>query len=75
MGTLHRIGKYRLLVLGREHGVVHFHVVGPEGNFAMDAQTLEVLAGNPPSDVLRKVRDWATANRQAILDAWKEMNG
>ncbi len=41
----------------------------------MDAQTLEVLAGNPPSDVLRKVRDWATANRQAILDAWKEMNG
>jgi hypothetical protein len=75
MGTLHRIGKYRLLVLGREHGVVHFHVAGPDCSFAMDAQTLEVLAGNPPMDVLRKVREWAAANRQAIVDAWKEMNG
>jgi len=74
MGTLKRFGKNRLVVYGWEHGRVHFHVSGPNFDCALDLETLTVLAGHAPPEVLRQARDWARINRQAIKAAWEELN-
>ncbi|MEF3698099.1 DUF4160 domain-containing protein [Desulfolutivibrio sp.] len=75
MGTLIRFGKVRVAVFAWEHGRIHVHVIGPDFRCALDAETLEVLAGSAPRDVLREVRAWAAENFDRIAAAWEELNG
>jgi hypothetical protein len=74
MGTIKRFGKVRLAVFGGEHGRAHFHLAGPGFQCSLDMETLEVLAGDAPAAVLRRVREWAKANREIIAAAWEEWN-
>lgn len=66
MPTIGEFEGIRVMMFHRDHLPPHFHVEygGDEAEIAI--ATLEVLAGQLPNAVLRKVREWA-ATRQAEL--------
>ncbi len=74
MTRLHHNRNWKIEVFGREHGVPHFHLRWPGGRASIDIETLAVIIGNPPSDVLVEARAWATANREVIRREWRKLN-
>ncbi len=60
---------------GREHGVPHFHVEGPDFRCSIAIATLEVIVGTAPAGVLRAARTWARNNGNALAAKWSELNG
>ena len=75
MATVYRGPGWRLAVYGREYGVPHFHVEGPGYRCSLTIATGEAIIGAAPPEVLKAARDWARANRAALLAKWKELNG
>jgi len=74
MGTLHRFGKVKIAVYPGDHGMPHAHVIGPGFKCSLDLESLEILAGSISTKSLRTAREWIADNRDAVLEAWKELN-
>ena len=60
--------------MGREHGVPHCHLRWPDGRASLNIDTLEVIIGNPPADILSEARAWAKENRERIWTEWQKLN-
>ncbi len=65
MTTLERRRNWKISVFGREHGVPHVHVGGPDF-----AATVEIATGA----VLVEAREWLTGNRETAQAQWKALN-
>lgn len=74
MTRLHHNRNWKIEVFGREHGIPHFHLRWPDGRAFIDMETLEVIIGNPPADILAEARRWATENRDLIRVEWRKLN-
>ena len=74
MVTLHRYRNWKLEVFGREHGIPHVHVSGPEFDATVSIATGEVLAGTLPAATLRDVQDWLATNSNAAMQLWHQRN-
>jgi hypothetical protein len=75
MVTAHRGDGWKIAVYGREHGIPHFHIEGPEFRCSIAIATGEVIIGAAPRDVLREARAWARQNGAALERLWRELNG
>ena len=54
MVTLHRSRNWKIEVFGREHGVAHLHVSGPDFRATVNIETGETIAGSLPIPGCRK---------------------
>ncbi|MEF3695844.1 DUF4160 domain-containing protein [Desulfolutivibrio sp.] len=75
MGTIHRLGRVRIVVYAGDHAPPHFHIQGPGFAVAVDLETLGILASSPQTRDHEEALRWAAANRNAIRDAWNRLNG
>lgn len=75
MVTLARGPNWKIAVYAREHGIPHFHVVGPDFRASVGIESLELIIGTVPASVLREARQWTSANRALLLATWQELNG
>lgn len=75
MVTVHRGSGWKIAVYGREHGVAHFHVEGPEFRCSVAIEGLDVIVGSAPAGVLGDAIAWARPNRAALMAMWRELNG
>jgi hypothetical protein len=62
-------GKWKIAVYGRDHGVPHFHVVGPDFDCAVSIAELRPIVGRAPRTILAAALAWAAqpAHRAALL--------
>jgi hypothetical protein len=78
MVTLHRPknANWKVAVYGAEgaHAVEHYHVEGPGFRCSVDIVTSELIIGDAPKKVLAEAREWAEANRDLLLEKYKELN-
>jgi len=74
MTTLERRHNWKISVFGREHGVPHVHVNGPDFAATVEIATGAVLAGSVPTAVLAEAREWLSGNREAAQTQWKVLN-
>ncbi|MGZ8362843.1 MAG: DUF4160 domain-containing protein [Caulobacteraceae bacterium] len=75
MVTLHRAAAWKIAVYGREHGVPHFHVEGPDFRCSISIETFELIVGRAPPAVLREGIAWARRNQAPLRRTWRELNG
>ena len=74
MVTLHRSRNWKIAVFGREHGIAHLHVSGPDFRATVNIETGEIIAGSLSVAVLKQARQWLDVNRDLALKLWKERN-
>ena len=74
MATLERRRNWKISVYGREHGVPHIHVTGPDFRGTLEIATGDLLTGQVPAAVLSEARDWLGANRDACVTQWNAYN-
>jgi hypothetical protein len=75
MATLHRSGAWKIAVYGREHGVPHFHLEGPDFRCSVTIASREPIVGSAPRAALAAARAWAKAHEAELLAKWAELNG
>ncbi len=73
MGTLLKIGPFRIEIRTREHGVPHFHIVGPSGQASVAIKDFKVLAvkGIHAKDI-RRICHFLEDHRQMMMEVWNE---
>ena len=74
MTTLHRSRNWKIEVFGREHGIPHVHVTGPDFRATVSIASGEIIAGRLPSPTLKEVRRWLDHNTGLVMNVWKERN-
>ncbi|HEX3675495.1 MAG TPA: DUF4160 domain-containing protein [Rhizomicrobium sp.] len=74
MVTVYRGAGWKIAVYGREHGIPHFHIEGPDFRCSVGIATGEVIIGDAPSSVLKAAMEWAGKNRKLLLAKWQELN-
>ncbi len=75
MVTVYRAAHGKIAVYGREHGVPHFPIEGPTFRCSVAIAGLEVIVGTVPALVLDEALMWEGANRDLLMQTWKELNG
>jgi hypothetical protein len=75
MVTLYRASGWKIAVYGREHGVAHFHIEGPDFRCSVGIATLDVIIGTVPPDILKAALYWARRNKPVLMAKWQELNG
>lgn len=75
MVTMHRGSRWKIAVYGREHGVPHFHVEGPDFRCSVAISSFDVIVGTAPVAVLHEASSWAQANQALLMQTWQELNG
>ena len=76
MPSLARLDKLILAMNGkpREHAPPHFHVSGPDVNFTVRLDNLQVLAGKYDRKAFAVAVGWAEENMGMLLAKWSELN-
>jgi hypothetical protein len=74
MVTVYRQPGWKIAVYGREHGIPHFHIEGPDFRCAVSIEALDVIVGTVPTVVMKDACRWAKENRSALLAKWRELN-
>jgi hypothetical protein len=74
MVTFYRGRKWKIAVYGREHGIPHFHLEGPEFRCSVSIASGDVIIGSAPPQVLAAARAWARKNRAGLMRGWRELN-
>jgi len=46
----------------------------PDGRASINIETLEIIIGNPPADILAEARRWAKENIELIWEEWHKLN-
>jgi len=75
MVTVSRGNGWKIAVYGRDHGIPHFHIEGPDFRCSVAIETGDVIIGIAPADILRSAKKWASENRAALMAKWQELNG
>ena len=58
----------------REHAPPHFHVSGPDVDFTVRLDNLEVLAGKYDRRAYAAAVAWAEVNSERLWAKWSELN-
>jgi Domain of unknown function (DUF4160) len=74
MVTLTRGPNWKIAVYGREHGVPHFHIEGPDFRCSIGIASFEVIIGAVPAKILAEAIAWAGANQEVLMAKWQELN-
>ena len=74
MVTLTRGPNWKIAVYGREHGVPHFHVEGPDFRCSIGIASLELIIGSAPPRVFAAAIKWAAGNQGLLMTTWQELN-
>lgn len=74
MGTAKRFGRIRVEIRPDDHNPPHAHVAGPEGGVFVDLESLEARGTAKALSAYAEALAWITAERDALLRLWKEMN-
>lgn len=74
MVTLTRGPNWKIAVYGREHGVPHFHIEGPDFRASVGIESLEVIIGHAPARVMNDAIEWARSNQMELRAKWQELN-
>ena len=61
MVTMYRGPRWKIAVYGRDHGVPHFHIEGPDFRCSVAIATLELIVGTVPTAVMKTL--WIGQNR------------
>ena len=75
MVTMHRGPSWKIAVYGRDHGVPHFHVEGPDFRCSVAIVSLELIIGTVPTPVMQDALAWARVNQDMLMRKWQELNG
>ncbi len=75
MVTLTRGPNWKIAVYGRDHGIPHFHIEGPDFRCSVSIASLDLIIGTAPGPVLAIAREWADLNRVLLMTTWQELNG
>lgn len=75
MVTLTRGPNWKIAVYGREHGVPHFHIEGPDFRASVGIKSLELIVGTLPQKVFTEAVEWAAKNQALLAAKWQELNG
>jgi hypothetical protein len=75
MVTMHRGPRWKIAVYGRDYGVPHFHIEGPEFRCSIGIASLDVIVGTVPAAVLSDALGWAYPNQALLMQKWQELNG
>lgn len=60
---------------GREHGVPHFHIEGPDFRASVSIVECELIVGTVPARILNEAQAWARLHRSELMSIWQELNG
>ncbi len=76
MPTLARLAKLIIAMNGkpREHAPPHFHVSGPDVDFTVRLDNLQVLAGEYDRKAFAASVAWAQENMDMLWAKWSELN-
>jgi hypothetical protein len=74
MTRIYHNRNWKIEIFGKEHGIPHFHLLWPEGRASLTIETLEVIIGRPPANILIEAGRWAEVNRERLWAAWHELN-
>ncbi len=74
MATLHRGPNWKIAVYAGDHGVPHFHIVGPGFRASVGIATLKVIVGAVPRRQLVAALAWALAHQGEWQAKWEELN-
>lgn len=74
MVTMFRGTGWKIAVYGRDHGIPHFHIEGPDFRCSVAIMSLELIIGTAPPQVLRAAKDWAGQNQDVLMHKWHELN-
>jgi hypothetical protein len=76
MPLLHNLGhsKARILMYADDHVPAHIHVKCPDFKALINIETLEVMRGTLPIDVLKDAKEWVIENRELLRVKWRELN-
>ena len=74
MVTVYRRPGWKIAVYGREHGMAHFHIEGPDFRCSVSIETMDVIVGAVPTAVMKDACRWAKTNRSTLLTKWLELN-
>lgn len=64
--------KYRLQLREKDHEPMHVHLVGGEVNAKFDLITLELTAGDVPTDLKKEVQAWLIENQLELIKEWQQ---
>jgi hypothetical protein len=74
MVTMYRGASWKIAVYGRDHGIPHFHIEGPDFRCSVAIMSLDLIIGFAPPSVMREAKDWAGQNQDALMRKWQELN-
>ena len=80
MGTLLRIGAYRIMIYTQDHFPAHVHVVGPQGRARIalgcpNGPVSPIDATGIDLATLRQAIATVTQNLKMLCDAWRSIHG
>ncbi len=75
MVTMFRSARWKIAVYGRDHGVPHFHIEGPDFRCSVAIATGEVIIGTVPAAILAEALAWALPHSALLMQTWQELNG
>lgn len=55
----------------RDHSPPHFHAIYAEQEAVFEILTTDTTSGELPNRAVRLIKEWASANRDALLDNWE----
>jgi Domain of unknown function (DUF4160) len=74
MVTMYRGTSWKITVYGRDHGIPHFHIEGPDFRCSVAIISLDLIIGFAPPVVIRDAINWAAQNQSVLMSKWKELN-
>src|SRR3546814_7993058 len=73
MVTMFRGPRWKIAVYGRDHGVPHFHIEGPDFRCSVAIASFDVIVGTVSAAVLKDALEWARPNQALLMQTWQEL--
>lgn len=74
MPTIKTIDNVKIDIYSRDHPPPHFHVKFAEYEELIEIETLVTYAGKMPKVQRKKVTDWASYNKEFLLEIFNKLN-
>src|SRR3546814_4989117 len=72
MVTMFRGPRWKIAVYGRDHGVPHFHIEGPDFRCSVAIASFDVIVGTVSAAVLKDALEWARPNQALLMQPRSE---
>ena len=68
------LSRSAIYIYAGDHGLPHFHVLGPDISVKVDIRTLQVIEGTYARRSLAEAIEWAASNEDLLQAKWREYN-